>query len=282
MTDQPTTSKPTPNATQNASGAQSSNEQSTIQFPYGDLEDAIAVASGVMKWGGTCEPDQLSTALNQTPTSGSFKNKVATAKIFGLIEMIQGKYQLTDLGFAITDASRSRAAKVDAFLKVPLYRKVYDDFRNRQLPPRPVALEHAFVGFGVAPKQKDRARQAFDRSAQQAGFFDQGGRDRLVRPPIPALDTPGNVAPEHAQEQGTEQLGGHGPGGGTRPPPAGLHPFIQGLLQTLPQPGTVWAIEGRVAWLKAAAQNFTLMYKGDGTIDVTTAPAPQARRAAAE
>ena len=61
--------------------------------------------------------------------------------------------------------------------------------------------------------------------------------------------------------------------------PKGLHPFIQGLLQTLPAAGTVWAIEGRAAWLKAAAQNFTLMYQGEGDIEIT-ASAPQIRRAA--
>jgi hypothetical protein len=49
------------------------------------------------------------------------------------------------------------------------------------------------------------------------------------------------------------------------------HPFIEGLLQTLPEPGTLWTVEGRAAWLLAAAQNFTLIYKGEGKIDVHVA-----------
>ncbi len=136
-------------------------EQSTIQFPYDDLNDAVSVAAGIMKCGGVpSTPDQVAGAMGQEPTSGSFRLKIAAAKIFGLIETVGGRYQLTDLGFAVVDRdpARQRTAKADAFLRVPLYRRVYDEFRNKQLPPRPAALEHAFVGFGVASKQKDKAR----------------------------------------------------------------------------------------------------------------------------
>lgn len=46
------------------------------------------------------------------------------------------------------------------------------------------------------------------------------------------------------------------------------HPFIEGLLKTLPVTGTVWAIEGRAAWLEAAASVFKLLYQGDGRITI--------------
>jgi hypothetical protein len=46
------------------------------------------------------------------------------------------------------------------------------------------------------------------------------------------------------------------------------HPFIQGLLDTLPEPQTNWAIEGRAKWLQAAANIFDLIYKGTGEIDI--------------
>lgn len=250
-------------------------DQSTIQFPYGDQNDGIAVAHGIMKCGGVpCDGDQLAAALGQAPTSGNFRLKIATARIFGLIETVQGKYQLTDLGFAITDKGRERAARVESFLHVPLYKKVYEEFRSKQLPPRTAPLEHAFVGFGVAPKQKERARQAFDRSAQQAGFFDHGNRERLVRPvgvnAGATTDDSGDQADNASDDSyerpgGSGGRGGGGDGGGGR---RGLHPFIEGLLQTLPEPGTLWTIEGRAAWLQAAAQNFTLIYKGNGKISV--------------
>lgn len=255
-----------------------SREQSTIQFPYGDLEDAISVATALLSCGGVpCDPDQLAAAMKQSPSSGNFRMKIATARLFGVIDTMQGKYSLTDLGFSITDPSRAKAAKADAFLNVPLYKRVYDEFRNKQLPPRPTGLERSFIGFGVAQKQSDRARHAFDRSAQQAGYFDQGGRDRLVRPTVGTTVT-AQIA------EATESTGAND---GMKPPAdpvskngnstndlgvnAGYHPFIEGLLKTLPAPNTVWAIEGRAAWLEAAASVFKLLYKGEGRISVQVA-----------
>jgi len=273
-----------------------SRDQSTIQFPYGDLNDAVIVSHGIMKCGGTlCDPDQLAAAINQVPTSGSFRLKVATARIFGAIETVQGRYKLTDLGFALTDKAQEKAARAEAFLRVPLYRRVYEEFRNRQLPPRPAALERAFIGFGVAPKQGERARHAFDRSAQQAGYFEQAGKDRLIKPPTASLDgslsdpNGGGARAEADQDSDTTGRAGAGGGGGgafgggsgggswsgsggsggwSVRGVAGLHPFVQGLLDTLPEPETNWAVEGRAKWLQAAANIFDLMYKGDGDITV--------------
>lgn len=250
-------------------------EVSTIGFPYGDLEEAISVAAALLGAGGVpCEPDQLAAAMKHTPSSGTFRQKIATARMFGLIETAQNKYQLTSLGFAIMDAGRQKAARADAFLNVPLYRKVSDSFRNQQLPPRPVALERTFAGFGVSGKQTGNARIAFDRSAQQAGYFDQGGRDRLIRPPVGtavpsgsqqdgALDPP---PPPDAHREKSPGGGNGGAGGG-----GDYHPFVQGLLDTLPASGTLWTIEGRAAWLEAAASAFKLIYKGDGKISVVVA-----------
>lgn len=261
-----------------ATAAKQSREFSTIQFPYGDLSDAIAVASGMMKLGAVAaDPDQLAGAMGLSPGSGNFRTKVTTAKTFGVIDSQQGKYKLTEVGFAVVDKDRAASAKVDAFLTVPLYRKLYEEFRGKMLPPRPAALENTIMNFGVAPKQKERARQAFDRSAQQAGFFDSGGRDRLIKPAVSALGLASDDPP--AVESSAPDMGdgnGSGAGYGNRfsggngggRPPRGLHPFIEGLLQTLPEPGTLWTIEGRAAWLQAAAQNFTLIYKGEGKIDV--------------
>lgn len=263
------------------SGEKQSREQSTISFPYSDLSDAISVAKGLMNCGGVpCEPDQLAAALSNSPTSGGFRTKIATARLFGLIETVHGKYQLTDLGFAIVDNNREKSAKVDAFLTIPLYKKVYEEFRNRQLPPRPAALQHAFVGFGVSQKQKDRARLVFDRSAQQAGFFDQGGRDRLIKPTAGAQE--GLATQEPPLHQGFEKppaaqrfFGGDNGGSGGNGGGRGYHPFIQGLLQTLPEPGTVWSVEGKAAWLEAAASAFKLIYQGDGRITIQAEGEPK-------
>lgn len=272
---------PNPTITPATPDDRQSRDQSSIQFPYGDQNDAVAVSKAILGLGGgAVEVEQLAAALKQEPTSGSFRGKVATARTFSAITTVSGKYQLTEIGFALADAKREKAARVDSFLAVPLYKRTYEEFKGKQLPPRPVALEHAFVGFGVAPKQKEKARYAFERSAKQAGFFDHGDMDRLVKPTVGNVGTvdPGtNNAPPPPADNGDDgngngadrnrrfNSGGNGGGGQ-------YHPFIEGLLATLPAPNTVWAIEGRAAWLEAAASAFKLLYKGDGKIEVKATP----------
>jgi hypothetical protein len=205
--------------------------------------------------------------MNLASGSGNFVQKVTTARIFGLVAFAGGRYELSNLGFDVLDSDekRQRAAKAASFLTVPLYRRTYDEFKGKQLPPRPHGLELAFVKFGVATKQKTNARLAFDKSATQAGFF-QNGQDRLIEPIIGAVPSVDRGRPT------TDENGSYSDGASaekTAPDTSGFHPFIQGLLETLPEPQTNWAIEGRAKWLQAAANIFDLIYKGSGEIDIT-------------
>jgi hypothetical protein len=253
-------------AARKAKAKKAAREQSTIAFPYMDLEAAISVARAIMGAGGIpLTREQLAGVMNLAAGSGNFVLKVATARVFGIVANVGGKYGLTDLGSAIVDSDdrRQRAARAEAFLNVPLYKKTYDEFKGRQLPPRPHGLEQAFIRFGVTPKQKDNARWAFDKSASQAGFF-AAGNDRLIEPIIGVVARVERPATEAAVDDDMRY---------PAPPPAGpdvtgLHPFIQGLIEKLPEPETTWTIEGRQKWLKAAADIFDLMYKGDGAIEI--------------
>jgi hypothetical protein len=139
-----------------------------------DLDTSISVASAILSAGGVpVSRDQLAGLMNTTSGSGTFLMKVAAARMFGLIAYAQGKYELTTPGFLIleSDEMRQKAARAEAFLSVPLYRRVYEEFKGKQLPPRPIGLERAFAKFGVSSKQTSNARLAFDKSATQAGFF---------------------------------------------------------------------------------------------------------------
>lgn len=234
-------------------------EISSIAFPYLDLDDAILVARAMHAAGGVpLERDQLAAALGQMPNSGSFNTKLSTARIFGLVDSTTGKYQLTELGFDILDSERERAAKAQAFLNVPLYRRAFEEFKGRQLPPRPLGLEQAFVNFGVSPKQKDKARQAFERSARLAGFYPSLAEDRLVQPvigPATQREVEEVVVPTpmvHSSHR-SEPVA----------PDASHHPFIVGLLERLPPLESDWDSERRAKWLQAAAQMFDLLYSGD-------------------
>ncbi len=249
---------------------ESGREVSSIGFPYQDLESAISVARAMMQAGGVAlTRDQLAGVMNQSAGSGAFVTKVATARMFGLILANNGKYELTDTGFEIldTDERRQKAARATAFLNVPLFRKTYEEFRGKQLPPRPVGLEMAFVRFGVAPKQKTNARLAFDKSAAQASFFPNGQQDRLVEPILGApSSTPAARSATYDDIDALDDM----PAIALRKEPEGakLHPFVQGLLDTLPAPQTNWTVEGRAKWLQAAANIFDLIYQGSGAIEI--------------
>lgn len=245
-----------PGSSDTAPGSASGRERSTIEFPYGDLEDAIEIARAIhINAGTSCTPEQLAGYMGQMVSSGAFRLKVSAARVFGLVQTERGTITLTNLARQTVDQSQEREARAQAFLTVPLYRAIYEKFKGHMLPPR-AALEREMANLGVAQKQTDRARQAFERSAEQAGFFAHGA-DRLVmpsginRPETAPVDTPITASKSNS--------------GGDEPP---LHPFIRGLLETLPPPHSEWAVPERVKWLETAASIFGLIYKGAGSIKV--------------
>lgn len=237
-------------------------ERSTIEFPYGDLNDAIEVARAIhLNAGTSCTPDQLAGYMGQMVSSGAFRLKISAARVFGLVETERGGVTLTTLGRQIVDQGQEREARSTAFLNVPLYRAIYEKFKGHMLPPR-AALEREMASLGVSAKQTDRARQAFERSADQAAFFAHGA-DRLV---IPS----GLSRPETAPLEGPQGLRKSGNGSEDEPP---LHPFIKGLLETLPVPQSEWSITDRAKWLETAASIFGLIYKGGGSIKIVVGDA---------
>ena len=191
------------------------NERSTIEFPYSDLDNAIDIVRGVHDVGGTtCEYDQLAAHMGLESKGGGFRIRVTGAKTYGLlINERGGRITLIELGRQIIDPQYERAAKAEAFLKVPLYAKVYENYKGSQLPP-PAALERAIIGYGVGSKVSKNARQVLMRSAQQSGYFDLS-QDRLTAPPIR-----GNALPEQQRKDDNEKGGGGGNGmvGRNRPP----------------------------------------------------------------
>lgn len=236
-------------------------EVSSIGFPYNNLDDAVEVAKAIHALHGSeSEVEQIAAFMKQSPKSSGFRIQLASAKTFGLVTGNQGIITLTRLGSQICDTQQEKAARVEAFLTVPLYKEIYNKFKESALPPD-AGLEAAVVSLGVAQKQKERARQVFKRSAQQAGFF-QFGTDRLVRPAIRASTPAPAVANEEEAQEPSDSEGADkrrkpkdSGGGGEE-----YHPFIQGLLRKLPQPDTDWPADARAKWLHAAINIFDLMY----------------------
>lgn len=235
--------------------------RSEIAFPYVGLEDAVVVARAIYENGAALSRDQISGILRLKTAA----LRIGAARLFGLVtESPDGKILLTDLGVSIlsTDETEAKIAKRDAFLKVPLYNKTFETFKNRNLPVRPHGLEQSFVEFGVAPKQKDKARQAFERSANFAGFF-EANRDRLVEPII-VTKSPvyGEEIRAALKSTFTESGGLERPKKETSTDPL-KEPLIIGLLERLPEVGSNWPLKDRVKWMRTLISNFTACYSDD-------------------
>ncbi|MBB6485376.1 hypothetical protein [Rhizobium lusitanum] len=256
-------------AQENATEDRAKRERSAIDFPYISLEGATEVARAIYaRCGfGSCDQDELAAQMNQT-LSGAFRMKTGAAKIFGLVEKDgRSAFRLSEIGKRIVSAETEQSAKVDAFLCVPLYQQIYDRFRGRNLPPAK-ALEREMETMGVPRKQTDRARQAFEKSAQYAGFSDSG-KDRLVRPRMESpYSSPGveaSLSPTPSVQEVEGRRRGVGNGGGYEPPD--IDPIIRGLIDRLPPSGTNWPKSKRKLWLQILENSFDLVYEGDDGID---------------
>lgn len=235
-------------------------ERPKIGFPYINLDVAVHLAETVhSKGGSSCELAQLAAWLDTTLSSSKFRGQVSAAKMFGLIEPRSKIALLTELGKAIVDPQRRDAAKVDAFLKVPLYGLLHDKFAGQLLPPD-AGLEAEMRSFGVTEKSAAKARQAFQRSASSAGFF-ASGKDRMVRPPFSSenTETPSAATDEEASPT-------------TLTPPEGQKevgpsdPLLIGLWSKLPS-DKPFSKSQRSQWLKLAELALNLVYGEDGEDD---------------
>ncbi len=238
-------------------------QRSSIGFPYMDLDDALEVAQAIHGnvGQGECEEDQLAAWLKLSPKSSGYRVRLYAARMFGVLEVTAAdKIKLSPLGRAIVDPNQVRAAKVEAFLTVPLYRAVYENYKGGVLPPA-AAFERDIVGLGVAEKQKGRARQVLERAADQAGFFEQG-RNRLVKPGVAPL----GQSPASDRPKG----GGGGPGGPGNgdEPPTDRHALIEALVDVLPRSGEDFSIEDLADWLRAAEVNLRIIYRIKGRIAI--------------
>ncbi|MCY3828730.1 MAG: hypothetical protein OXF89_06310 [Rhodospirillaceae bacterium] len=247
-------------AAQQTDAVGAKRERSRIAFPYMALDEAVDVAKAIHKnvGLGECADDQLAPWLGLSPKSSGYRTRISAAKMFGLIEGVpSAAYKLADLGLRVVDSTQQSVAKSEAFLRVPLFNAVYERFRGNALPG-PTGLESEFVSLGVPQKQTSKARWAFEKSAQSAGYFHKGN-DRLVKPGF----VEEAARPSESMKGGEETTQSRGRVGGDE-----RHPLIEGLLATLPPKDGNWPVEERVVWLKTAATGFDLIYGIEGTIKI--------------
>ncbi len=221
--------------------------KSGTAYPYFDLQDSIEVAKAIHeKGGGTCGRDMVAAALGySTIKSGAFLSRIYAAKQFGLIQIQGDILSTTDRATQVLHPvmpNDAIAARAEAFLAVALFRKVYEKYKGRALPPE-VGLKNLLkTEYKIVEDRIQPALRVMLASAEQAGFFMAGGKERMIAPS-------GAAQPETAKQDGTQKVSsedvppyctkpattggwGHGP---TR-----VHPALIAMPKKFPRPGTQW------------------------------------------
>jgi len=241
-------------------------------YPYFDFEDSLIVARRIHELGGgSCDLDQLAAWLDYKSTSsGTFASRLASARYFGLIGPTQnGRIALTDRARAILapvmpdDAVNGRA---EAFLGVPLYKKVFERFRGSTIPPDVGLKNHFEQEYKILAARSMNAVRVFKLSAEQTGFL-ATAKDRLIRPapgaPDPAVTASATLTSTPQRQEMPEPRRGGGGGGDS----SGIDPSLLGLLRRLPQPGGEWTAKDQEAFLAAFQSVIKFLYPAKGEAD---------------
>lgn len=241
--------------------------KSGVAFPYWDLESVIEVARAVHeRAGGLADNSQLATLLGYSGIrNGSFRTKSSAARMYGVIEDTDdGRIRVSQRGRAIiapvspADAARAR---VEAFLSVDLFKRVFDQFNGSTLPER-IGLQNLLENEYQVVKDRviPTVRIMLD-SADQAGLFSvAGNRTRMVMPltgATPPSTASLSTAPGTDAPPVPRYGGGNGSGGGDD---SGIDPAIVGLLKRLPPVGTPMTEKRRKTVVDAFTSVIAVLY----------------------
>jgi len=176
--------------------ARRSRVKAEHRYPIYDLESSIAVARAIREQGGgSADQPHLASFLRYSSTkSGSFITRIAAARLFGLIENKERLLVATPLANAIIAPEHPGRddvrARFEAFMAVPLYRSLYDRYKDTQLPPE-MGLRNAMeTQYGIPRARTQLAYRVLMDSAGQAGLYEArgGARTHWVAPVIHETD----------------------------------------------------------------------------------------------
>lgn len=199
----------------------------SLKWPKNDLDASLEVAYVLIENGGQLDSRQLAQFLGySTASSGTFANRIAAAKLFGLVEGQSPRIRATTLAQQIlqpVNADDERAGRVDAFLNVPLFGAFFAEFEGKPLPSGKQGLDNALkTRFDVEAKNVARARARLLNSAQQAGLFDvAGGPTKMIRPV--AGRSQADTSPTQARPESPLPSAARG-----------VPKMVQGVLETVP------------------------------------------------
>lgn len=200
-------------------------QRSDVRFPARNLADSVAVGKVIyQQGGGKATSDQLAAFLGYKSTgNGAYLARVGAARTFGIITKSGDVFVLTPLGQQIlmpTYPEQSRQGLVAAFLGVELFKRVYEDFKGKELPPE-FGMKNALRNmYKVVPTRVEIAYRVLMDSAEDAGFFaTRGARTHLIMPQLqvaPPANLPSDDDSDKDRTGGGDGSGGGGNGDGSR------------------------------------------------------------------
>lgn len=247
-------------------GPAKKSTRATAQYPYFNLTDSVEVGRKIHEnAGGSCSQDQLASYLGYKSTnSGTFQTRLSAAKQFGFVRIGIAGLAVTERAMKIIAPvlpEDAVSAKVDAFLSVDLFSKVYEKYKNGNIPPKVGMRNHLSQAYGLPEDRLDPAVRVLFESADQAGMFPAGDQTRLVRPALKASAQRQHAAdadPQPANDAPQRSNSGGGEGG-----PPGVHTAILGLLRELPPAGSRWPKKNKDRFVKAFLATLEFVYQDD-------------------
>lgn len=238
--------------------------RSEVAFPYYNLDSAIEVAQKIHdEAGGSCTRDQLAPILGYSGVkNGGFLSRLGAARMFGLVEEVNGMLRPTPLAsniYAPVQMEDSERAKAKAFLNVELFKKIYSRFKGQPLPSAQGLENLLKTELKVVPAQIKTAIRNLNESAESAGFFNAAGRGRLVLPL--AANTEQTAAPPKSAPQVQEVVPTSLPSIHQGLVEDGaIPPAIFGLIRDLPPEGTAMSNAKRQRLIKAFEASINWLY----------------------
>lgn len=159
-----------------------------FRYPQYDLDQSIEVARKITDRGSgaSVSGHELAAFLGYSGTAnGAYLNRVAAARLFGLIDGTSKALTATPLAEQIIHPDRPDAeeqARLVAFREVPLFSGFLDAYGGRELPEEQLLINGLVGRFKVPQKEAKGVLARLTASAEQAGLFRIAGTSRLIEP----------------------------------------------------------------------------------------------------
>lgn len=222
-----------------------------MRFPHYDLDMAIRTCRAAPDPGKPgLSLTQFAMRSGHSSETSTIRQKLSSAKMFGLVETNDSLICKTDLGKKICRGDKNIKLCRQAFFNCKLYSALINRFSKIAFPNSVKDQNEVFVNFGVSGNSADKARIAFRRSAEFVEIFvPAGGFVTIDNTNERKADMINSTIPDDSFSNSIMQLFLR----------YGREPVIGALVSKIPKDDR-WSQEKRKEWLAALESSLNLVY----------------------